>query len=378
MRFVLLLPFAALTACGSNTFSTFETSQVEFESVTLTSEDLENLTAEEVFAIFGGTGETITINGKTFERPDAVSDTAGASDAQGGTGSTDPVGQSEVTRPQIPDVLSGAELQSLTTEELLDFLQTREIPNRIIAERKAIEAAKEQSGVTETEVKDGFAFSEFIRIGNLGADDADRIIGTSELGTSGIPGTAFAQIPTTGEASFAGPGFVSIGDLTTTTEGTNWNALVTMVGEANVTYNFSSDTFSGDITDFVAMDISDEVQGLIDGTNLPPSIEELDPFAQKAIGSILITNGIQSSPLDRPTELTATASGTVSAFGESYTINVPLEGLLRGTNPSTEIPVKAISLQGERGNVEGTDFEAVVDIATDKVGSSAGAFVNRP
>ena len=170
---------------------------------------------------------------------------------------------------------------------------------------------------------------------------------------NGIPGTAFAQIPTSDAATFTGPGQIDIIEV----DGTDETDVVNMLGLATVTYDFAEDAFSGRVRDLVAVNANDEV-GLVDGF-------------------VLIDEGGQADEEARPTLLEASASGTLSAFGESYDIDVGLEGLLRGTNPNVDIPVQALTLEGENGTVADSDLVVEMSIAGDKDARNNGEFVNR-
>ncbi len=223
-------------------------------------------------------------------------------------------------------------------------------------------SSSSSSGVRGTS---GFATvpttQEALQFGALAVEDFDRIAG--DFGSPGIPGTAFDQIPDAGAATYTGPAEVAIftrettvnGGTTTITE----TGLVSMIGTSRVTYNFANDTFSGSITDMFAVDLDNFDTDLVSG-------------------SVDIANGGQADPTARPTFLEADATGTLSTFGETYTIDVPLEGLLRGTNPNApdDIPVQAISLGGE-GTVAGSTLLSSIETVGDKDAANRGAFVNR-
>ncbi len=172
-----------------------------------------------------------------------------------------------------------------------------------------------------------------------------------------IPGTAFAQIPTADSATFTGPGTIDIIEVSGTAAAPLETDVVNMVGLATVTYDFAEDVFSGRVSDLVAVNADDEI-GLVDGF-------------------ILIDEGGQANQQARPTLLEAEASGTLSAFGTSYDIEVGLEGLLRGTNPNVAIPVQALTLEGENGTVADSDLVVEMSVAGDKDAASTGSFVNR-
>lgn len=199
---------------------------------------------------------------------------------------------------------------------------------------------------------------EVINFANLANDDFARIEGDGI--TDAIPGTAFAQLnaTTTGSATYRGPGGVSIFVRETNEATTSDVSVVDMLGTAAVTVDFESDTFDGKIVDLFAVNADG-------GTDL-------------VVGRVAIEDGKQVDPTGRPTAIAADATGSLEAFGTTYEIDVPLEGLLRGTNPSAAdgIPVKAISLSGE-GTVADSTLLADVFVVGDKDAANQGAFVNR-
>lgn len=171
-----------------------------------------------------------------------------------------------------------------------------------------------------------------------------------------IPGTKFERIPTAGSATFTGPGQVDVFAVSGTAAAPVRTDVVNMLGLATVTYDFAEDEFTGRIRDLVATNAADEV-GLVDGI-------------------IIIENGGQADEVARPTLLEADATGAVAAFGTTYDVTVGLEGLLRGTNPGADIPVQALTLEGENGTVAGSTLLVDVSVAGDKDAASNGSYVN--
>ena len=216
-------------------------------------------------------------------------------------------------------------------------------------------AGSSGSGTTPTLQEALIAFS-------LAEDDFDRVgFGDMPADASNgyINGTAFAQIPTAGTATYTGPGRVGI--FTRTVSGTTTvdDETLAMLGTARVSVNFEDQSFAGSIRDM----FSATETGTIDTVS----------------GQVTISGG--SFPVaGRPTEMAATATGALTTQGETYDITVPLTGLIRGTNTSApdNIAVTAISLAGEDGTIAGSDLRSSVTITGDKfTAGGTGAFVNR-
>lgn len=199
-------------------------------------------------------------------------------------------------------------------------------------------------------------FGEALALAGRAETDAVRIIGNGTTG--GLPGTAFPQIPTTGSGAYAGPAGVSIYEREVTISGGNTTIedteVVGLLGTANVTVDFANGSFSGSITDLLAANAGQQTE--------------------LAEGSLAISNGDFPNDL-RPTLMAGEASGEVTAFGTSYDLDYDLTGLLRGTNPGVDNPVKAISLQGQAEPVDGTELLSDIFIVGDKVGNGEGAFL---
>lgn len=203
---------------------------------------------------------------------------------------------------------------------------------------------------------------EAINFFNLAEDDFDRVgfgDNPADAANGFINGTVFDEIPTMGNATYTGPGRVGIFTRTVSGATTVDDEELAMLGTARVSVDFEDQEFAGTIRDMFSVTETGTV-GLVSG-------------------DVTISGG--AFPVaGRPTEMAATATGTLTTQGETYDITVPLVGLLRGTNVSAPdgIAVTAISLAGEDGTIAGSALRSSVTVTGDKfVGGGTGAFVNR-
>jgi len=152
-------------------------------------------------------------------------------------------------------------------------------------------------------------------------------------GLEAIPGTAFAQIPTTGSAALTGSVVVSVSDSREVDGATVYDKAVDMSGEVAMTYDFTDQTFEGELTDFIAVQY--------DGNT----------FDTALVDGLLDVSGGQANAISRPTLLEGTAEGTLAVFDETYAIDMDLDGLMRGTRLSDPERVRAITLEGQTETV---------------------------
>jgi len=197
--------------------------------------------------------------------------------------------------------------------------------------------------------------AQALQISQLVEQDMLRIGGDGT--TDGMPGTAFAQVPTANTAFFRGPSVASIFTRAVPDEVAVDTALVEMIGTAKITVDFADNTFSGSVDDMYAVSATTLDTGLVDGS--------------LALSGTLPRTDTQVNGLD------GSATGSVAAFGTIYALDINANGILRGTNPTTDVKVRAISLSGE-GTVAGsTSLSSIRIVGARFTGGGTGAFVNR-
>jgi len=203
--------------------------------------------------------------------------------------------------------------------------------------------------------------AEALQISQLVSADQDRIMGDGGPVNTGIPGTVFEQVPTANTAFMRGPGEVTVftRTVTATPAGTvtEDTAQLGMTGLARIAVDFADSTFTGSLDNMYAVDAT--------------------TFATGLVGGSLTIAGTLPRTEDQPNALDGRAAGTVTAFGTSYILDINADGLLRGTNPSTDVKVRAFDLSGE-GTVAGTASLAEITVVGDRyTGGGTGAYVNR-
>ena len=187
-------------------------------------------------------------------------------------------------------------------------------------------------------------FNDLVRESLDAEETFERVAG--DFGFGGMPGTAYSAIPTSGTATFTGPGTVSIFEREVTTRNgvttTEDESVVDMIGDATVRVNFGNGNFAGQINSLTAVNRDLEVGNVT--------------------GSVRLINGAIGAG-NFPNELSGRYSANLTAFGETYQINDSTIGILRGTRvnpPGNKSPVRALSLTGFDGQVRGTNLLADV------------------
>lgn len=203
--------------------------------------------------------------------------------------------------------------------------------------------------------------AEALQYDKLVVSDFDRILGDGGTVNTGIPGTSFEKVPTSNNAFFRGPGQVDVFTraVTATPTGTvtDDDSIVGMTGTAKVTVNFKDSTFTGRLDEMFGVSATTFETGLVDG--------------------VLSIAGTLPRDVAQPNALDGRVAGTVTVLGTSYVLDMNADGLLRGTNPSSDVKVRAIGLSGE-GTVAGSSAIAAITIVGDRFnGDGTGAYVNR-
>ena len=157
-----------------------------------------------------------------------------------------------------------------------------------------------------------------------------RVIGDPILGKSGLPGTSFDAIPTSGTASFLGASFVAV------TNPNDEDAGFALVGRSDLTVNFGSGTNSvrGTLDDFQS---SRQGEGILDVT-----------------GALELRNGVVGA--ETPNRFTVDYIGNITVEGTRYTMQGDMLGRFRGTRTEPEAgqsPVRALSAVDANGIVTG-------------------------
>lgn len=287
---------------------------------------------------------------------------------------TTTVTRSVTTTTSVPTTINGVEVTPDNIFDLADIDADQVIVDGVVVtppedgtgsdtETPAAQTPAEETTDTAAASSDVLTAPDTataLQYGNLAVDDFDRILGDGV--SNGIPGTAFNQIPEAGSASFVGPALVSIFERVVTVEGSTTNTVdtetVAIVGTSTVDFDFGSGEFTGTVDDMFAIDSETFATDLVDGV-------------------LSVNNGVQANPEGRPTVLAADAVGSLTAFEQTYDIDVDLNGLLRGTNPGADIPIKALSLEGLDGTIAGSSLLVNVGIVGDRDAATTGAFVNR-
>lgn len=159
-----------------------------------------------------------------------------------------------------------------------------------------------------------------------------KVIGDGTADNPGIPGTAFARIPTEGTAVYRGVSTVMIsnGD----------DMVLDAVGIANVNVDFGAtgdaDVVTGNLRNMRAMNADGEA-GFVDGELLLSGGE---------IGKRADVEGETNT--SRQNSLFADYAGSLTAFDETYAMAGELQGTLRGTRTN----------EGARSVVRGVDLSA--------------------
>lgn len=151
-----------------------------------------------------------------------------------------------------------------------------------------------------------------------------RVLGDSALGISGLSGTVFDAVPTSGSATYRGSAFLGITNIAT--------AIATdpaiLVGDSTLTLDFGNpdDAVTGGVGNFRQTRSGDV------SLNVP--------------GQLTFTNGVIGG--DAANDLAFDFAGDVTADGAGFVLSGRAEGKLRGTrtNPTAaENPVIAYEVQ---------------------------------